>query len=131
MDAQIDLVNVTVHRLTVRDKSNRDRVWRLLHPVFGGKDTDADLWNFLTLWSTTDSITGVDMFLPHADSLFDVWEQAWNKYNALDFELVQQWIQLSNSVNSAPNERRYLPPDELTDDEKKIGQRSAANTAVQ
>lgn len=133
MDAQIESVTVVVRRLRVVDKSNRDRVWRLLQPVFAPKDEHAiaDLWNFCTLIFTTESITGVDMFIPDPNALFDVWEQAWHKYNELDFELVQSWIAESNSVNAAPNEHRYLPPDTLNDDEKKSTPMSAANFVSQ
>lgn len=131
MDGQFETVSVTVRRLRVIDRRNRDRMWDLLLAPLAGSDERAqtDLWNFINLVNTTDVITGVDFQIPDPDAGFDVLEEAWHKYEALDEEVVKGWIKLHNQVNQSPNERRYLPPDKLSEDEKKSGQTSEEATA--
>jgi len=126
MDATIEAVTITARRLRVIDKRNRDRMWHLLLPVFGNKDAVTDLWTFVNLANTTDSISGVDFQIPDPDAGFNELEQAWIKFGLLDDEVVQGWIGLHNQVNASPNERQFLPPDQLTDEEKKSGLGSEA-----
>jgi hypothetical protein len=131
MDGQIAEVHVTVRRERVIDRQNRERIHALLMPVYGVKDefTTRDLWNFVHLITTTEGITSVDFQLPDPDALFDELEAAWKKFCLLDAEVVDGWITLHNQVNESPNQRKFLPPDELTDAEKKSGQLSEVNTA--
>lgn len=129
MENTVEAVSVTVRRLRLIDHRNRERIWNMLLPVFGRNDkqTTIDLWNFVTLCVTTTAVEGIDFEIPDPDALFDVWEAAWEQFGKLDYETVQGWIKLHNHVNSSPNERKYLPPEQLSEEEKKSGQSSVVN----
>lgn len=108
---------IIVRRAKVKDNLSRDRM-AIKIGDFIGEDTalDSAAYQWVTRCSRTEVLPGFDLPTPDEPG-----QAIWDKFLAyleMDADMFDEWERLVNAANE-PINRKFAPPDNLTEDEKK------------
>jgi hypothetical protein len=106
-------------RITVRRKTVGTNV--LIAQLYSKMPREADAYQkelLARIVAQSIAIDGLDLALPQVTADEAAWTEAYERFLAMDGNLVEAWDQALRTVDRPPGPKEFWPPGKLTDAEK-------------
>lgn len=118
---------IVVHRAKVKHNLSRDRMALKIGDFIGKDDgaLDSEAYQWLTRCSRTEVLPGFE--LPSETDPPDIIWQKFEAYLEMDDDILEEWKRLVNAANAPTGSRKFVPPENLTEAEKKDSPKSESS----